>query len=112
MPTVTTTYNSYDAYGNPTQITVSTPDGASKVTNSTYTNDTTHWYLGRLTGASVTSTVGSSTITRTSSFAYVTATGLLNQEVVEPNTAALRLETDYGYDAFGNKHTVTVSGGS
>jgi hypothetical protein len=31
-------------------------------------------------------------------------------EVVEPGTPALRLETDYGYDAFGNKTTVTVSG--
>ncbi len=48
--------------------------------------------------------------TRTSSFAYDGATGLLTQEVVEPNTSALRLETDYGYDAFGNKTSVTVSG--
>jgi hypothetical protein len=30
--------------------------------------------------------------------------------VVEPGTPALRLETDYVYDAFGNKTTVTVSG--
>src|SRR5436305_275957 len=48
--------------------------------------------------------------TRTSSFAYDSATGLLTQEVVEPNTSALRLETDYVYDAFGNKTAVTVSG--
>ena len=56
IPAVTTSYV-YDAYGNPTQITVSTPDGASKVTTNTYTNDTTNWFLGRLTGATVTSTV-------------------------------------------------------
>lgn len=56
LPTVTTSYQ-YDAYGNATQVTVSTPDGASKVTTSTYTNDTANWFLGRLTGASVTSTV-------------------------------------------------------
>ncbi|WP_298363011.1 RHS repeat-associated core domain-containing protein [uncultured Bradyrhizobium sp.] len=49
------------------------------------------------------------TITRTSSFGY-DSTGLLNQEVVEPNTPALRLQTDYTYDAFGNTLTVTVSG--
>ena len=55
MPTVTTS-NQYDAFGNATQIVVSTPDGFSKTTTNTYTNDTTHWYLGRLTGASVTST--------------------------------------------------------
>ncbi|MBU6462902.1 MAG: RHS repeat protein [Bradyrhizobium sp.] len=51
----------------------------------------------------------SSTITRTSSFAY-DSSGVLNQEVVEPDTPALRLETDYGYDSFGNKTSVTVSG--
>ncbi|MBR1201849.1 MULTISPECIES: RHS repeat domain-containing protein [unclassified Bradyrhizobium] len=49
------------------------------------------------------------TITRTSSFGY-DSTGLLNQEVVEPDTPALRLQTDYTCDAFGNKLTVTVSG--
>jgi YD repeat-containing protein len=48
--------------------------------------------------------------TRTSSFAYDSATGLLTQEVVEPGTTPLRLETDYVYDAFGNKTSVTVSG--
>jgi len=40
----------------PSQIVVSTPDGYSKTTTNTYTNDATNWYLGRLTGASVTST--------------------------------------------------------
>src|SRR5258708_34660058 len=51
-----------------------------------------------------------SSITRTSSFAYDAASGLLNQEVVEPDTSALRLETDTAYDAFGNKLSVTVIG--
>jgi hypothetical protein len=54
MPTVTTT-SQYDAYGNATQVVVSTPDGFSKTTTNTYTNDTTNWFLGRLTGATVTS---------------------------------------------------------
>src|SRR4051812_43088911 len=48
--------------------------------------------------------------TRTSSFAYDAGTGLLTQEVVEPNTSALKLQTDYTYDAFGNKLSATVSG--
>jgi RHS repeat-associated protein len=48
--------------------------------------------------------------TRTSSFAYDAASGLLTQEVVEPGTPVLRLETDYVYDAFGNKTSVAVSG--
>src|SRR5262245_16296400 len=48
--------------------------------------------------------------TRTSSFAYDKSTGLLTQEVVEPDTKALRLQTDYTYDAFGHKVEVEVSG--
>ena len=54
LPTVTTT-STYDAYNNPTQVVVSTPDGFSKTTANTYTNDPTLWYLCRLTRASVTS---------------------------------------------------------
>jgi hypothetical protein len=56
LPTVTTTFR-YDSFGNPTQVVASTPDGASKTTTNTYTNDATNWFLGRLTGASVTSTL-------------------------------------------------------
>jgi YD repeat-containing protein len=48
--------------------------------------------------------------TRTSAFAYNANTGLLTQEVIEPDTPALRLQTDYTYDAFGHKVTVAVSG--
>jgi hypothetical protein len=54
LPSVTTA-NQYDAFGNATQIVVSTPDGFSKTTTNTYTNDVTNWYLGRLTRSSVTS---------------------------------------------------------
>jgi hypothetical protein len=54
LPTVTTA-NQYDAFGNATQVVVSTPDGFSKSITNTFTNDTTNWYLGRLVGASVTS---------------------------------------------------------
>lgn len=47
--------------------------------------------------------------TRTSSFAY-DSSGLLMQEVVEPDNAAFKLQTDTTYDAYGNKVAVTVSG--
>ncbi|HEY7300021.1 MAG TPA: hypothetical protein VH684_19110 [Xanthobacteraceae bacterium] len=47
--------------------------------------------------------------TRTSSFAYDSTSGLLTQEVAEPNQPAYRLETDYVLDAYGNKTQVTVS---
>jgi YD repeat-containing protein len=49
-------------------------------------------------------------VTRTSSFAYDAASGLLTQEVIEPGTSSLKLETDYVYDAYGHKTQVTVSG--
>jgi hypothetical protein len=56
MPTITTT-TQYDDYGNPTQVKVSTPDGASRTTTNTYTNDPANWLLGRLTRASISSVV-------------------------------------------------------
>ena len=48
--------------------------------------------------------------TRSSGFGYDATSGLLTQEVVEPGSSALRLQTDYVYDGFGNKTTATVSG--
>lgn len=56
IPPVTTAYE-YDNFGNPTEIVISTPDGATKTTVNTYTNDIVNWHLGRLTDATVTSTV-------------------------------------------------------
>ena len=58
IKTITTEYF-YDTYNNATQVTVSTPDGFSKTTNNTYTNDTTNWFLGRLIQSQVTSTAPS-----------------------------------------------------
>ncbi|CCD94185.1 hypothetical protein BRAO375_3210002 [Bradyrhizobium sp. ORS 375] len=54
VPTVTTS-NQYDGFGNATQVVVSTSDGFSKITSNVYANDTSYWYLGRLTRATVTS---------------------------------------------------------
>lgn len=74
LVTATTTCNSYDAYGNATyvaswsmDITATNPPNSCanppaktgvfvKETTSTFTNDTVNWFLGRLTGAVVTST--------------------------------------------------------
>jgi len=113
----TTTTNQFDSYGNATQVTVTTSDGYSKTTANTYTNDTTNWLLGRLTRATVTSTIpaaaaagGPTSLTRTSAFAYDAASGLLTQEIIEPDIPDLRLQTDYAYNNFGNKTGITVSG--
>jgi len=50
---VVTTVNTFDSYGNALTVAVSTPDGYSKTTTNTYTNDTANWYLGRLTRSTV-----------------------------------------------------------
>ena len=56
LPSTTSTYQ-YDTAGNATAITVSASDGHTKTTTNTYNNDTTNWLLGRLTRASVKSTL-------------------------------------------------------
>ena len=115
-----TTSNSYDTFGNPTSITVNTSgldyDGLMEsyitATTNSYTNDESNWFLGRLTRAEVTHTLPSGDSgTRASEFSYDATSGLLTQEVIEPDTPTLRLITDYGYDVYGNKVSVTVSGG-
>jgi RHS repeat-associated protein len=48
------------------------------------------------------------TETRTSSFTYRAADGLLESETVEPDSPDLCVKTVYGYDAVGNRKTSTV----
>ncbi len=124
LPSVrtTNTYDPTDLFGNVQQVMVETgtgagaqfaADGYSKTTTNTYTNDTSKWLLGRLTRAVVESKFpGDATgAKRTSSFAYDGTTGLLIQEVVEPDaTDNKRLQTDYVYSNVGNKVSVSVSG--
>ncbi len=113
FPTVTKTVDPPDTYGNFTRIVVSHSDGYAKTTTNTYDPpDLINWILDRLKRATVTATAPSPapTRTRTSEFTYEAGTGLLKKEILEPDTPALRLETEYGYDNFGNKTTVTVRG--
>ena len=106
------TWNTYgDDWGNLTKTIIQTGDGFKKQTDSVYTNDGTNWLLGRLTRATVTSSVnsGSWTQSRVSAFEYDPGTGLLKKEIVEPDQPQFRLDTAYAYDAFGNRSGVTVS---
>ncbi len=48
------------------------------------------------------------TATRSSSFVYDPASGLLTKEIIEPGNSQLCLVTEYTYDAFGNKTAVTT----
>ncbi len=65
----------------------------------------------KLTRAEVTSTSPADAlgVTRISAFQY-DATGYMIKEIIEPDNAVLRLDTDYTYDTFGNRLTTTVSG--
>ena len=118
----TKTNTTFDAYGNPTQITVATDDGYTaagpvnpygnvKTTTNAYFNDPVNWLLGRLVKASVTSTLANgTTATRTSAFVYASDSGLLIQETIEPDNTSLKLVTDYTLDGFGNRVAVKTSG--
>jgi Calx-beta domain/Salmonella virulence plasmid 65kDa B protein/Bacterial Ig domain/Insecticide toxin TcdB middle/N-terminal region/FG-GAP-like repeat len=64
FPAVTSAYT-YDGYGNPLTIAVSTPDGANRTTTNTYSNNTASWILGRLLTATVASTTPDVTPTPT-----------------------------------------------
>lgn len=110
----TTTTTQIDTDGNVTSMTTGTSDGYSKTTANLYDlaqQDIPAWHLGRLTQSTVkSSATGKPTITRVSAFSYDPNTGLLLTETVEPGTPTLALKTTYGYDQFGNKTSVAVSG--
>jgi RHS repeat-associated protein len=111
LPTVTNSFT-YDDYGNVLTDTNAVSDGSSSVVTNTYANDTTNWLLGQILTRTVASTVGSSSATRTQSFAHDPSSGLITQQVIEPNLAALRAQTDFTYDPFGNRLSEAISGSS
>jgi RHS repeat-associated protein len=99
-----------DAYANLTHSRIATQDAsnttiAQKLTANTYTNDTTNWYLGRLTNSQIQFLRPSqTTITRTTDFTYDATTGLLTSERVQKaDTANLDLRTMYVLDQWGNR---------
>ena len=120
------TDSQYDAWGNATQVIVTTIDPGdirnTKTTVSSYTNDTVNWRLGRLSHSQVTHDAGSYTqgeqhnggrfgvtsVTRESFFTYDPVTGQLLSETLESGNDALT--TTYTLDAFGNRVSATVSG--
>ena len=108
LPSLVTT-SSYDSYGNALQTATNTYDGYTKTTVNTYTNDTTNWFLGRLSQSAVTSVTPTGTLTRTSAFTYNSTTGLLASETIEPNQAQMCQTTSYTYDGFGNKTGATTA---
>ena len=124
--TTNTVYGESPQYGNPTKITASDSTGFTQESNFVYSNDATNWILGRVTASAKTKTgPGTASLTRVSSFGYNAANGFLTSEAIEPCPrptfpgttvpttcdAKLTLNTTYGYDVFGNRTSVTTSGG-
>jgi RHS repeat-associated protein len=130
LPLTTTTFT-LDEYGNPLHVTAASDDGYSKDTVNTYVidirytiaadlTDTTHWLLGRLASATVTSTKPgeASPTARNSNFAYNgiagvgcagAALGQLCYETIQPTDGStLWQQTSYQYDQFGNRTIATV----
>lgn len=109
------TIEGIEDYGNPTVVRGTSSDGFGEVVSSTYDNDAVRWILGRkrtqVTTKSKPSGVLPLSLTRTKYFSYYPATGLLQQEITEPNNPSLRLQADHAYDPYGNLRTTTVSGG-
>jgi predicted secreted protein len=54
---VTTTTQSFDRWGNTTNVISMTNGGYSKTTVNTYLNDETNWFIGRVTNSTVTVTI-------------------------------------------------------
>ncbi|MGS2716853.1 SpvB/TcaC N-terminal domain-containing protein [Eionea flava] len=115
IATVTTVHEAIDPYGNIGKLTVHTSgaDGQtfSKQTVSDYINDTSRWYLGRLTQSTVAHVApGQDNQYRRSRFEYDTHTGLLTKESivsVEDNTPLTT--TIYTYDSYGHQTGVRVT---
>ncbi|SMN14709.1 Rhs family protein [uncultured Candidatus Thioglobus sp.] len=111
LTTITTNQSNIDNYGNVGTIKVTTTGNNktfTKTTQNTYSNNATHWHLGRLTASTVTHKAPNTpNISRSSNFTYNNK-GLLTSETIEPNTNKA-LTTTYEYDNFGNKTKATTS---
>ncbi|MEM9326486.1 MAG: FG-GAP-like repeat-containing protein, partial [Bacteroidota bacterium] len=110
LTTVTSNYNTYDAYGNVEQMTVSQAGGYQTSTVNTYDySGVGEWVLGRLSTATVTKTSpGTLPSIRKSSFSY-NSDYFLKSETIEPDHDHA-LTTDYTYDDFGNILSTTTRG--
>lgn len=77
---------------------------------NTYVTDTANWRVSQQASQSATfQRTGRPTIVKAATYGY-DADGVKNQEVTEPGTPSLRVQTDYSHDTYGNVELVTVSG--
>ena len=92
------------------EITLNNPDTQTKTTENCYAaENTTNWWLNRLTQTKVTHQLTNQTdIIRTSRFEYNETSGLLTAEIIEPEgTNDQYLKTAYQHDAYGRTIKLT-----
>ncbi|MDO5610583.1 MAG: toxin TcdB middle/N-terminal domain-containing protein, partial [Pseudomonadota bacterium] len=115
------THFSYGPYGNVTQTSVATRDGAGQLVSTVTTanshgNNPTYWRLKRIIGSTVThARPGQPDIVRQVAFHYAMGgpvTGLLSEERTQPGGgAALDMRSLYELDAYGNRTRSTQCAG-
>jgi RHS repeat-associated protein len=94
---------SYDTYGNPTQIVKSFNNGVTETTTNGYDNNTTNWWLGRLTSSSVSyAKSGETTISNTVNYTYA-SDGILKPDFIKYYEGTdLYYYKNHDYDSHGN----------
>ncbi|MEE9304040.1 MAG: FG-GAP-like repeat-containing protein, partial [Thiotrichaceae bacterium] len=100
-------------FGNVEKVTVTTTANGeifTEVTENTYQNNEYNWIIGRLKRSAMTKTnADGDKQTRTVAFAYDYKTGLLREEIVEPDNPQYKLKKRYIYDASGNRTREFIS---
>ena len=105
LPTKSTRVTStYDSTGNLIEAITDHGNGYGETVTNSYSDDLDRWHLGRLVRTTVEKRApGVPASTRTSAFAYDPDTGLLNQEVIEPDVGGTVTQRKrYWHDRFGN----------
>jgi len=111
----TVTTNHYDGWGNLTYNTVLITDsGTYKAIETITDNDfgtAAQQQLGRLQSTRVSKrrTGDAAYSVRKTSFSY-NSDNMLSGSIVSPDASATKLTTSYGYDSYGNKKSVSVTG--
>lgn len=94
---------SFDGYGNAEKVVVSRSDGSRAETVSTFLNDETKWFLGRLRESIVRLVDGNgATITRRAKFDYDSLSGILTKQISLVGTPEA-LTVEHSHDRFGNE---------
>jgi len=120
---VSVTVTTFDDYGNPlvTTTEVRTPGSEqevfegrkSTITREYFPVDLTDWYLGRVERVTtVAEATGRPTVTRVAEFTYRTTgdKAMVASITQDPGVAAIKLEIEAEFDAFGNINQVSMTG--